>query len=374
MSAVIRANHSDLVELAYAAIDDPSRWQPFAEALARHFEATQAAVVIGDDWEGTPAIAAWSRPDDGAVYLAQHRRLDPFLAPDLVEQMSRTPRAWFSHELIGDSELRASAFYADYLRPAGNLFWGCGGNYVLADGTRLQFGVLRDKALGRYDETDRAALDDLTRHVQRAARLALRLARLQRDATHAAALQDDLLDASMVLDPHDRIVQHSRHVPALLDGFVRDGHFAPRMLRLAGSAEQLRLAAALARAQHGDAPAQSLRLVRQKPLPALYVVILSAARTRDGAVHVFLRDPRWQQHLPEHALCELFQLTQAQARVCGALTRGEPADRIAAELGVAVNTVRSHIKLAMERIGVNRQSDLVRHLGAALPALSNRMR
>lgn len=374
MSEWTRTNHSELVELAYSAIDDRSRWQPFTEAVAQQFESTQAAVIIGDDWEGTPAIAACARPDDGAAYLERHRRLDPFLAPELVEQMSRTPRAWLSHELISDSELRGSAFYTDFLRPAGNLFWGCGGNYVLADGTRLQFGVLRDKALGRYDEADRAALGDLANHVQRAARLTRRLTRLQRDATHHAAVQDNLLDAVMVLDPDDRIVLHSSHVAALLDGLASDGHFAPRMLRLASSAEQLRLAAALARAQRGDAPAQSLRLVRQKPLPALYVVILSATRTRDGAVHLFLRDPRWQQHLPERTLCELFQLTQAQARVCGALTRGEPADRIAADLGVAVNTVRSHIKLAMERIGVNRQSDLVRHPGAALPALCNRMR
>jgi DNA-binding CsgD family transcriptional regulator len=73
--------------------------------------------------------------------------------------------------------------------------------------------------------------------------------------------------------------------------------------------------------------------------------------------------------LPVNALCEMFQLTQAQARVCAALARGEAAEHIAADLGVAVNTIRSHIKLAMERLGVNRQSELVRHLGAALPAL-----
>lgn len=239
--------------------------------------------------------------------------------------MSRQPQAWLSQQLIDERELSGSVFYNEFLRPRGNLFWGCGGNYLLGAGLRLQIGVLRDKALGQFDEADRSSMDEIVRNAQRAA--------------------------------------------ALLDGHAGDARFSVRSLRLAGGAEQQRLHEATARVR-ATGGSDSLRLLRAKPLPPLCVVIVPAADAGAGSLLPFLRDPRWPQHLPDSALCELFQLTQAQARVCAALVRGEAAEAIAADLGVAVNTVRSHIKLAMERLGVNRQSELVRHLGAALPALS----
>lgn len=363
--------HSDLVEMAYAAVEDGRSWEGFAAALAARFEACQAAVVITDAWGTVPPLTGWARPDDGAAYLTHFHRIDPFLDAALVDAMSRTPRAWLSQELIDESQLRASAFYTDYLRPRGNLFWGCGGNYALADGVRLQFGVMRDKALGRYDDSDRQALDGVVRHVQRAARLALRLSGLDRRTAHHAAVQDSLLDAVFVLDAGGRIVQRNARALALLNEHAGDTHFAPRALKLAGAAEQGRLAEALTRAQRdGDEPARSLRLQRHYPLPPLYAIVMPLHGS-DGAVQLFLRDPRWRPQLPEQALCELFELTPAQARVCSALARGEPLDRIAQELGVSLNTVRSHLKLAMERVGVNRQSDLVRQLSAALPAFGS---
>lgn len=367
MGAMQGEGRSELIELAYAAIEDTCCWQQLASALAQHYDAGQAVVLLSRRGDPAAQVAAWARPQDGS-YLAQYQALDPFLEPGLVEQMSRQPRAWLSQQLIDERELRGSVFYNEFLRPRGNLFWGCGGNYLLGAGLRLQIGVLRDKALGQFDEADRSSMDEIVRHAQRAAGLARRLGDLQREARYQAAVQDNLLDAVLALDPTDHIVQRNARAAALLDGHAGDARFSVRSLRLAGATEQQRLHEAIARVR-ATGGGDSLRLLRAKPLPPLCVVIVPAADAGAGSLLLFLRDPRWPQHLPDSALCELFQLTQAQARVCAALVRGEAAETIAADLGVAVNTVRSHIKLAMERLGVNRQSELVRHLGAALPAL-----
>jgi DNA-binding CsgD family transcriptional regulator len=53
------------------------------------------------------------------------------------------------------------------------------------------------------------------------------------------------------------------------------------------------------------------------------------------------------------------------------LVHGECAEDIAQRLDVRIATVRSQIKDAMEKIGLHRQSDLVRHLSLALPALAS---
>jgi DNA-binding CsgD family transcriptional regulator len=366
MGAMGDKSSSELIELIYAAIDDARCWQQLAQALALRHEAGQAGIVLS--WRGVPAVTAWARPADGAAYLEHFQALDPFLAPGLVEQMSREPRAWLSQQLIEERELRGSDFYTEFLRPRGNLFWGCGGNYQLGTDLRLQIGVMRDKALGQFDETDRSQMDEIVRHAQRAASLTQRLGDLQLATRYQATLQDNLLDAVLALDGNDYIVQRNARASTLQEGHANDARFSIRSLRLAGASEQQRLQSALARARtRGNN--ETLRLLRSKPLPPLYVVIVPAPRAATGSLLLFLRDPRWPQQLPVNALCEMFQLTQAQARVCAALARGEAAEHIAADLGVAVNTIRSHIKLAMERLGVNRQSELVRHLGAALPAL-----
>jgi DNA-binding CsgD family transcriptional regulator len=57
---------------------------------------------------------------------------------------------------------------------------------------------------------------------------------------------------------------------------------------------------------------------------------------------------------------EFFKLTAAEARFVRALCRGEDVQSYAAEEGLKVSTVRSHLKAAMEKTGTSAQRELVR--------------
>ena len=59
---------------------------------------------------------------------------------------------------------------------------------------------------------------------------------------------------------------------------------------------------------------------------------------------------------------ETFGLTLAEARLAARLKDGLSLKEAAAELNIAVNTARNQIKSVFEKLGVNRQSDLIRHL------------
>lgn len=59
---------------------------------------------------------------------------------------------------------------------------------------------------------------------------------------------------------------------------------------------------------------------------------------------------------------ETFGLTPAEARLAARLKDGKSLKEAAAELNIAVNTARNQIKSVFEKLGVNRQSDLIRHL------------
>jgi len=66
-------------------------------------------------------------------------------------------------------------------------------------------------------------------------------------------------------------------------------------------------------------------------------------------------------------------LTLAEARLAARLRFGLSLKEAAAELGISVNTARNQLKSIFEKLGVNRQADLVRHL-TELAALAARIR
>jgi DNA-binding CsgD family transcriptional regulator len=58
-------------------------------------------------------------------------------------------------------------------------------------------------------------------------------------------------------------------------------------------------------------------------------------------------------------LGKVFELTPAQANLAGKLATGSSMETAAAELGVTVETARSHLKAIFNRTGTHRQGELV---------------
>lgn len=69
---------------------------------------------------------------------------------------------------------------------------------------------------------------------------------------------------------------------------------------------------------------------------------------------------------------KMLGLTPAEARLAARLRFGQTLKEAAEELGISVNTARNQLKSVFEKLGVNRQADLVRHL-AELAALATSM-
>jgi DNA-binding CsgD family transcriptional regulator len=63
----------------------------------------------------------------------------------------------------------------------------------------------------------------------------------------------------------------------------------------------------------------------------------------------------------------LFDLTPAEARVARGLAAGQTVNDIATESGTSANTVRSHVKVVLTKVGYNRQADVVALLNGLRP-------
>jgi len=61
----------------------------------------------------------------------------------------------------------------------------------------------------------------------------------------------------------------------------------------------------------------------------------------------------------------LFDLTPAEARVARGLAAGQTVKDIAAESGTTTNTVRTHVKSVLRKLGVSSRREAVEKLAAA---------
>lgn len=356
-----------LIDIAYAAIDASEQWTELAFGFAELLEAEQAAIIIDDPMRPDARIIGTTSIDHVNEYLTKYRAVDPFADDSIIARMRHTRHCHLSHELIDDRTLRESAFYNDYWRRWGNLFWAIGGHYELENGVRASVAAVRDKAYGSFEEHERQLADVVMPHILRAAQLSMRLDHLRARAARQTGIVDNLLDAVIVLDAADRVLHLNDRARVLLNGTTHEAVFSPRSLRPDGASEVQRIADAIARARKTQNDPQLLGIRRSPPATPLNLTIMADA-SQVGNVQIFLRDPRWPQPPSVEILSAVFGFTPAQAQICLHLLRDERPEKIAEELGVTVNTVRAQIKAAMQKAGAHRISQLVHHLAIALPA------
>lgn len=89
----------------------------------------------------------------------------------------------------------------------------------------------------------------------------------------------------------------------------------------------------------------------------------------DGPVAVLLvHDPSRPHSAPESVLQQVYGLTPAEASLAAVMMQGCPIERAAEELGISVNTAKTHMKRVFCKTGVCRQAELV-YLFLTGPAL-----
>ena len=89
-----------------------------------------------------------------------------------------------------------------------------------------------------------------------------------------------------------------------------------------------------------------------------------------GHALVTLRSAADDPSFSAQTLCGLFGLSRAQAEIALAIFNGRAPEEIAAERGVAISTLRTHLAEIFARTGAENQRDLIRLLGMLPPVRS----
>jgi DNA-binding CsgD family transcriptional regulator len=277
----------------------------------------------------------------------------------------------FGREVIDPSALHRGAFYNEFGKTYGLddviSLTLCDEHDAAAPTTRLSF----FKTGGAdFDRTERELLQTLWPHLQRAVQ-SYWLLRKARDHDRIA---EQTLDAvphpAWVLRADATIDNANAGASALMREAVWVGTQGGRLARI-GSLDSGALVAALARGAAGTPPVLAtgcasggrwrratvhISPVREQPAYATAWPHASALLMLDLPPPEQLAQG-WLQAFARH-----HRLTPAETQVLKHLARGSDVPAIAAALGVAYSTARSHMRTLLAKTGCPRQADLMRKL------------
>jgi len=80
---------------------------------------------------------------------------------------------------------------------------------------------------------------------------------------------------------------------------------------------------------------------------------------------LLVSDPEHQALPSAQTIGQLFELTEAEARLALALAEGHRVEDAAAGLGITTNSARTYLKRIFGKTGVGRQAELIRLIVAA---------
>ncbi|HET9810614.1 MAG TPA: LuxR C-terminal-related transcriptional regulator [Sphingomicrobium sp.] len=161
----------------------------------------------------------------------------------------------------------------------------------------------------------------------------------------------------IILLSRDRSVQFANHAAERLlsrrDSLRLDG----KRLGTAASADVGRLERVIDKACVAGGGGTQILVVRRRDSPPLVLTV--RCLDADGASILLLgTDPCIEAALVFDSLRHCFGLTMSESQVAAAVAAGTASERIAAERGVSVNTVRSQIKSIACKLGCTTKSQI----------------
>ncbi len=356
---------NDVVELIYEAALDVSRWQQVVVELARATGSTGGQVLL---WDTQVDGAAFSLVEGGAsspevvnrLYGAHYGAIDPRREHALGLPVG----AWMAcHHVCDDRFVDGSEFYQDYFIPVVGGRYMCGTRLADQQGMHAMLAIARAPGSEPFDPVALRYLDLLTPHLTRAARLHLRIARLQGEVSERESLIHRLAVPTWIVAADGRIAfaNAAAETSMRAEGAAlvwQAGRLGTRLAcdaaRLAGAID-----AAVSRSV-GD----SFAIGRGSEHPALCTLLPLSARStlanpwQRPMAAVFLSRADEGARLERKALQDLFGLTPAEARLAIELAAGHALDDCAARFGVSMSTVRVQLQAVYQKLGVNRQAAL----------------
>lgn len=364
-SAFSGSRLGELLGMIYECALRPESWPEALAALCNAFNANYCSLIVrpgSDDDRGFIVSAAADRrlPLDTTE---PPLRLSPFtgLAPDRIVTVA---------DVLSDADWRESPYFRDWCAPHDV-------HEVMAIDIRTREGSVHGFRLTRgehspcFSPVDRARCALVVPHLRRVLSLHVSINQDREVNRIYSQAMAHLMVGAIVLDGQGRVLECNplaKAIVAMNDGLSVHGG----RLEAGYPAENRRLQRLLRDAIEGvgkpcstRAP-EAIAISRPSGKVNWGVVVqpispdhMSEGRHRP-CVALFVRDTDSKTAPSVHLAQELFQLTGAETQLAIRLANGLTLEEAAVVLNIKRNTARAHLRAIFSKIGVRRQTELVR--------------
>jgi DNA-binding CsgD family transcriptional regulator len=356
-----------LIGHIYDAALDAALW-PRVLVRIGEFVGGQAGGILSKDSVSKISIPHYHfgvDPSYVRLYSETHSKFDPVSTLPFfdVGQIVNIP------ELVPYEEFLEGRFFREWMQPQGLVD---AANSVLEKSVLSCsfFTILRDKARGIVDDELRRRMGLVVPHVRRAVLIGQVIDLKRTEVATFADMLDGLSAGIFLIAADGRIV----HANAAGHGMLSAGSFLRSMSgRLVSSDNQAHkiLHETFVAANDGDAgigvKAIALPLIAHNGeryvahvLPLTSGARRSAGRTHTATVAMFVRKQALEGLSAPEVIAGTYKLTPTELRVLLAIVDVGGIPEVAAALGVADSTIKTHVGHLFEKTGLSRQADLVK--------------
>ena len=359
---------AELVDVSYQAASGEVSWSDALYRFTETFAAAGGSLITHDFATGQGArthavgLDLCFRP-----HLPRHGAAkSPWLRGREIFQPGRVHT---DREIVADRSPAGTNFYSDYLDPRKCAHRLC--RVVGRHGHKVSYLTMhRGHRARAFDDADRAFLQRLAPHVERALTLQRRVVHGYAEHDALAGVLDILPFAALLVDCEARPITLNGPAERLLarnDGLaLTNGRVAAaarlqhdRLIRLianaantSGREREASGSTAIAR------PSGRLPLVLM--VSPLHRSVLPNADPGCGIAAILVKDPEANSKVSADELSAVYGLTPAEARVAALIVNGFCLIDVTHKLGISKNTARSHMKRIYAKTGVQRAAELVR--------------
>lgn len=357
---------SQLIESIYQGPLESPPWKTFLEALRLRLKSSYTTFILRPAAPERPSIAVNAGPtstENIDLYDNHFYMLDPFM------NMPRG-QVFVAGEFLGERRWAESEFMRGYMEPM-NLRHVMGADIgALQGGDDCRLRVTRSPEEGPFTEEDKAFLRLMLPHVQQSVVLCSHMEQIEIERRLLAGTVDRMQLGTVTLDETGAILSVNAEAQAILD--ERDGlQQLGCALKAHYAEEQAQLNAIVQAVLSGKEPkapklVETVSVTRPSGRNKLSLLVraVPAGEWSDAwrrpRVVIFVRDPDRKAQGSGDVLRNLFSLTRAEAALALQLANGLTLDEAAEALGIRRNTARAQLRSIFSKMGVTRQTELVR--------------
>jgi len=364
----------DAVEKVYALASSDDAWGTGLNAISDLLGASCISFEIISKREQRPIFFRATGDFDqdmGQLYLEYYSKISPRVHS--AENYSAGSVS-YDYQIINEQEINRDEFYNDFVMVQG-LRYFIGGHLINNANHMALFAAQRSPKTGHVRQEEIDLAQRVLPHIQQSINLKFRLAEAQLSAKNQLEHLNAIPEAVIGLNAAGKVVfanDMAEKIFALKDGIEckkNSLHFSDRQL--------LRKFDAAMASLHNlegasvDLSCRDFTARRPSKRSPFLVAIRPLAEKNEFAFMcesqaialLFVRDPEYFIDLDIDALQASFNLSPQELDLANALDKGMSLQQVAHYREVAITTVRSQLYSLMSKVGISKQTNLMRVLG-----------